>query len=435
MKKYFIVASILLLAVSCNTKTAEVKNTNVEAQFGQGFRLEKDQTAHFKDSNVSFELLGFYNQPCPSGTQCFWSGQDVYYKIIDGDKTYSHKNLGDVTADGPYSLTVKDSDYTTYGNFVLNKKSGTSAELNTYTSPSKYGFSIKYPSDFIFTTSLAQLKPISYIPVCDEGTVACAYLTGDKYPGTNFDGAGVSINIDPALNTQTKCYNFKVSTNPAQNQQPDVAINGVVFKSATGGDAGAGHSEEVKVYRNFRNSWCYEISAHVGSTNIGNYEPGVVKQFDKNAVWEKLQGVVNSFKFTEPNNLSLSLKYDNSQYGFIFSLPIDWKDFTIITASWTGTDINDAGKQIGTGPIIKIRHPKWTSQVPYEDIPVMVFTLDQWKKVDANAMIVSAAPFGPSELSRNKKYVFALPPRYNYDYSLGYEEVEKIMEKSPLAGY
>lgn len=169
---------------------------------------------------------------------------------------------------------------------------------NTYTSPDKYGFSIKYPSGFGFTTDLSKVQGLSYIPVCDQTMVACIYLTRDTFKATNFDGAGVSINIVP-LATADDCYNFKVPTNEAQTQIGDVTINGVVFKSATGGGGAAGHLDKLQIYRTIHDGTCWEISQDVVSTNIGNYPPGTVSQFDENAVWQKLQGVVDTFEFTD----------------------------------------------------------------------------------------------------------------------------------------
>jgi hypothetical protein len=132
--------------------------------------------------------------------------------------------------------------------------------------------------------------------------------------------------------------------------------------------------------------------------------------------------------------LLLPVKYDNTKYGFTFSLPADWQGFSTYTSTWTGTNIS-TGSQMATGTIVEIRNPKWTSQNPYEDIPVMVFTLAQWQDVQSQTMAVSAAPFGPSELGSNKTYVFALPPRYDYDFKTDYQEVEQIMQNNPLQGY
>jgi hypothetical protein len=67
-----------------------------------------------------------------------------------------------------------------------------------------------------------------------------------------------------------------------------------------------------------------------------------------------------------------------------------------------------------------------------QDIPIMVFTLRQWSALKAQKFYVSAAPIAPSELGRNSQYLFALPPRYNYAFPTGWQEVEKILEGKPL---
>ena len=82
--------------------------------------------------------------------------------------------------------------------------------------------------------------------------------------------------------------------------------------------------------------------------------------------------------------------------------------------------------------VISIRHPLWTKEDPRQDIPIMVFTRRQWALVEQEKLIVSAAPFPPSELGKNSENVFALPARYNYGLLTGFEEVEKIMQGKPL---
>src|SRR5581483_7665443 len=96
--------------------------------------------------------------------------------------------------------------------------------------------------------------------------------------------------------------------------------------------------------------------------------------------------------------------------------------------TWQGTDIA-TGKVTQSGPKIVLRNPNWTDANKYEDIPVMVFTMDQWNLVSGpNATIsLGAAPIGPSELGRNNLYVFALPARYNYDYATGWQEADQIV--------
>jgi hypothetical protein len=82
-------------------------------------------------------------------------------------------------------------------------------------------------------------------------------------------------------------------------------------------------------------------------------------------------------------------------------------------------------------------HPKsqWTETDPREDIPIWIFTLDQWNRIQNDHLIVSAAPFPPTELGHNKRFVFALPPRYLHDELAGWEEVFKINTNHPLHPY
>lgn len=143
-----------------------------------------------------------------------------------------------------------------------------------------------------------------------------------------------------------------------------------------------------------------------------------------------------------PNNLQIGqviclpsastpVVYRNTQFGFTFTLPASWSGYSIVTSSWVGNDVT-TGQVVATGPIISIRHPLWTPQNPRQDIPIMVFTLNQWNMLQQGKFHIGAAPIGPTELGRNSNYVFALPARYNYAFPTGYEEVERILQGHPL---
>lgn len=129
-----------------------------------------------------------------------------------------------------------------------------------------------------------------------------------------------------------------------------------------------------------------------------------------------------------------AITYKNSEYGFDFSLPASWTNYKIIDEKWEGLAVGgDSGeKVVETGPLLLIRHPKWTSEKVRQDIPVMVFTIKQWNSLQKDEFHIGAAPIGPSELGRNNKYVFALPARYNYAFPEGFEEVEDILKGNPL---
>lgn len=127
------------------------------------------------------------------------------------------------------------------------------------------------------------------------------------------------------------------------------------------------------------------------------------------------------------------ISYKNNQYGFEFSLPETWKDYTILTDNWEGLAFdNSESRIVESGPIIFIRHPEWTSENQRQDIPIMIFTINQWNSLQKGEFHIGAAPVGPTELGSNNKYVFALPARYNFAFPEGYEEVEDILSSEPL---
>jgi hypothetical protein len=122
------------------------------------------------------------------------------------------------------------------------------------------------------------------------------------------------------------------------------------------------------------------------------------------------------------------LVYRNAEYGFCLALPAGWAGFKVLTARWSGDGNGDE-----SGPRFTIRNPRWSEEKPYQDIPILVFTPAQWRAVDSGEFNVSAAPIGPSELGRNQKYVFALPPRFaGFDDAIGTDEVLQLLQQKPF---
>src|SRR5512142_2804097 len=67
--------------------------------------------------------------------------------------------------------------------------------------------------------------------------------------------------------------------------------------------------------------------------------------------------------------------YQDTRFGFSFTLPASWKGYTVEVANWEGFAAgSDAGAIVATGPLVVIRHPAWTAANPRQDIPIMVFT-------------------------------------------------------------
>lgn len=127
---------------------------------------------------------------------------------------------------------------------------------------------------------------------------------------------------------------------------------------------------------------------------------------------------------------SQDILYRNAKYGFCVGLPQSWQGYSIVVNQWNGDNNSGpegANQTVEHGPLILIRHPLWTEKSPRQDIPVMVFTRKQWKSLEKDEFHIGAAPIGPEELGRSRKYVFALPARYNFAYLTGFEEVDKII--------
>ena len=133
--------------------------------------------------------------------------------------------------------------------------------------------------------------------------------------------------------------------------------------------------------------------------------------------------------------LELSIIYSNTDYGFDFALPASWQGYSTIEDIWSGQyylgpDVGMSGETI-TGLKILIRHPLWTEENPYQDIPIMICDLSQGDDIEQEKLITSAGG-KPTELARNSQYAFVLPARYNFNYYTDWEEVQKTINQSPL---
>ena len=84
--------------------------------------------------------------------------------------------------------------------------------------------------------------------------------------------------------------------------------------------------------------------------------------------------------------------YINSQYGFELTLTDSWKGYSVVPGQWNGYLVTDSsGKVAETGPKITLRNPQWDTTK--EEIPIMVFTQDQWNLVIQEKLAVSVARF------------------------------------------
>lgn len=122
--------------------------------------------------------------------------------------------------------------------------------------------------------------------------------------------------------------------------------------------------------------------------------------------------------------------YRSARYGVCVALPGSWKGYSLMTEQWHGFPVGDGAKGDPiSGPLLRLRNPAWSEAERHEDLPIMVFTRAQWELAEKNGYGFGAAPVGPSEIGRNARYVFALPPRYNYDLSMGWQDVDDLIRE------
>jgi hypothetical protein len=120
--------------------------------------------------------------------------------------------------------------------------------------------------------------------------------------------------------------------------------------------------------------------------------------------------------------------YKNAQYGFQLTFPESWKGYAVDETTWQGNAVDNFNQKY-SGPESVFKNPQTTPQQPWQDIPIMVFTPEQWQLVLQERLAVSAAPIGPAEVGQNTKYIFATPPRwYGFTNAIGFQEAVEIVK-------
>lgn len=133
-----------------------------------------------------------------------------------------------------------------------------------------------------------------------------------------------------------------------------------------------------------------------------------------------------------------SVIYRNVEYGFTFSLPSDWRGYSVSIQQLEDERYSPAeDKQmiVGHTPMITLRHPQWRANTPYQDIPILVFARSQWDLLHQGKLWPSFFAGGTmDELWHNQKFVFAMSSRYNTDDELnGWNEAKNIIQQNCAA--
>ena len=149
-------------------------------------------------------------------------------------------------------------------------------------------FSIRYPADY---------------------TVNNKYVYQALGPGKDINGVKLTIPESMTIETNLSKYDTGISVEQisqttncnASNFLYDgakvetITDNDITYSVGTGNDAGAGNFYEEKVWAFPDTNPCIAIRYFIHSTNIGNYDPKTVKEFDKEKLLMQFDEIRRSF--------------------------------------------------------------------------------------------------------------------------------------------
>lgn len=122
--------------------------------------------------------------------------------------------------------------------------------------------------------------------------------------------------------------------------------------------------------------------------------------------------------------------YVNRKYGFRLRLPDECRGFSIEPSSWNAP-YRGGSRGEESGPRFIVHCP--AEDGGNENVPIMVFTRKQWVRVDD--LELSASPYGPGELGSNRRYVFALPARWEFATDLSPDEIWSICQTDAFRAF
>ena len=189
-----------------------------------------------------------------------------------------------------YLVKVTARDRGEFSMRVAINPPGTASQLFNY-ADSEQRFALNYPDDFApayFTGAQVTKIPPDF---------SLQYIDTQVFTSTNLNEVYflVGVSNDPQ---QVSTCTEPVSFGGPETILGDTTINGVDFTKSEGGGVATGNIYEQVYYRTLHNGACYEVTYFIHYGNIGNYPPGAVNEFDRNALYEQLDKILASLILT-----------------------------------------------------------------------------------------------------------------------------------------
>ena len=164
---------------------------------------------------------------------------------------------------------------------------GKAAQYFQYTNPAT-GVSLTYPD--MFAPAIPVVGNYKTPP-----ELTLHFIDSKTYDKTNLSEVYLFFSSTSDPQTVATCTKPNQSGGGPEQIVGNEVINGFTFVHSTSEGAGAGNYYQQEIYRMVNKKVCYEAIYFIHSTNIGNYPPGVVTEFDRNAIMQKLYGVFSTF--------------------------------------------------------------------------------------------------------------------------------------------
>ena len=150
------------------------------------------------------------------------------------------------------------------------------------------GLSLTYPDSFA-----PALPVVGNYKISPELTLH--YIDSQSYDKTNLSEVYLFVSSASDAQTVATCTNPNPNGGGPEQLIGNEVVNGFDFVHSTAEGAGAGNYYQQEIYRMVNKNICYEVIYFIHYTNIGNYTPGTVAEFDSNAILQSLGDVFDTF--------------------------------------------------------------------------------------------------------------------------------------------
>jgi hypothetical protein len=121
------------------------------------------------------------------------------------------------------------------------------------------------------------------------------FIDSKSYDKTNLSEVFLFLSSTSDAQVVATCTEPNQNAGGSEQVIGNEVVNGFTFVHSTSEGAGAGNYYQQEIYRMVNKNVCYEVIYYIHYANIGNYTPGTVTEFDRDALMQKLYGVFFTF--------------------------------------------------------------------------------------------------------------------------------------------